>query len=90
MTRTSRQGTNSQAIERAAVVSKEEMAGADDGEDVLFFDGQGEMFSLSDLKPVSGEVRKHLGFPFDVPDELNDAESEWILQQRSGKDAGKR
>jgi hypothetical protein len=90
MARTLRRETKSQAIERAAVVSREEMAGADDGGDVLFLDGQGGTLSLADLKPVSEEERKHLGFPFDVPDELNDAESDWIRQQRSRKDAGKR
>jgi hypothetical protein len=90
MTRTLRQGTSRQVTKRPPVVSGEEMSGLDDGEEVFFLDGQGGLFSLSDLKPVSEEERKHLGFPFDVPDELNDEESDWIRQQRSLNDAGKR
>ena len=49
-----------------------------DEDEVVFLDDQGQPFSFARLEPVSEEDRRRLGFPFDVPDEFNDAEAEWM------------
>jgi hypothetical protein len=52
-------------------------------EEVHFFDDQGKPFSFADLVPISEAERRRLGFPFDVPDEFNEAESQWIRERLS-------
>jgi hypothetical protein len=75
MTRTLRQGTSAQA---------------DETDEVLFLDDQGNAFSFADLEPVSEDERRRLGFPFDVPDDLNEDEAAWIRRQRELGKSGER
>jgi hypothetical protein len=60
----------------------------DVADEVPILDDQGKNFSFADLEPMSEDERRRLGFPFDVPDEFNEAEANWIHQKRkSGKPA---
>ena len=50
-------------------------------EQVVIFDDRGQPFSFADLAPMSEDARRRLGFPFDVPDEFNDADARWIRER---------